>query len=163
MAVYKSCPECGGCGFGCSDDCERCEGSGLVSAGAPVASTSECRLCVERGGRTWEGSDPNCAFTSGEFDDDNWNCATLNALRTIAEGDDWPEPAEWGEQRGALWSNDERAALIAHEGEFVVLGWYKHRGRTQIALLISDDGYRTLTLADAERFLASLPVQEGEK
>jgi len=43
-----------------------------------------CRLCEQRG-KTWEGSDPKCAFESYGFSHDNWNCATMNRLREIAK------------------------------------------------------------------------------
>jgi hypothetical protein len=104
-------------------------------------SAADCKRCRERG-KTWEGANPKCAFPSGVFRSDNWNCATMNELRELADS-------------AAAWSEDQHAALLPWEGEFIVLGWYKHRGRTEVARVISTSAtLRTLTLRKAEAFLA---------
>jgi len=43
--------------------------------------TFQCPRCQERV-KDWEGDDPKCGFDeNGNFLENNWNCATLNALR----------------------------------------------------------------------------------
>ncbi len=77
---------------------------------------NECQMCWELG-KTWEGDDPKCAFASGAFSSDNWNCATMNALRDLAE-------------QASSRSDEERCGVVPlHDGSFIVLGWYKSRGR----------------------------------
>lgn len=89
-----------------------------------------CKLCEERG-KTWKGDDPKCAFNeNGNFMedfDDNWNCETLNQLRSIAHDNDL-----------AIFSNDEWAAVIPYRGSFIFLQWYKHRGRTHYVHILNN-------------------------
>ena len=105
--------------------------------------SSPCKRCVERG-KTWSGSDPVCGFdASGAFNPDNWNCATLNALRDLASK---------GGTR--LRYCAESACLIPipedGPGYFVLMKWYKDRGRTSAAWLLSSGAHEPLSLADAE-------------
>jgi hypothetical protein len=101
---------------------------------------SACTRCKARG-KTWKGSDPRCAFPNGRFVSDNWNCATMEELRNLAD-------------TGAVYSGDHYAAILPWDGCFIVLGWYKQRGRTDVArLLTMSSKARLLTLAAAERFL----------
>lgn len=96
-----------------------------------------CRLCLERG-KTWKGEDPKCAFPSGVFESDNWNCATMNKLREISHP-------------SAVYSNDQWCKVIPTlGGEFVILGWYKERGRTEYATLLDSDTTHALLLTTAE-------------
>lgn len=108
---------------------------------------SACPRCDQRG-KTWEGGDPVCGFpTRGEFSRDNWMCATMDELRELVEPD-------------AIWSNDQHAGVLAAAGDFLVLGWYKSRGRTESAVILDSDlGARPLTWADAERFITDHDVR----
>lgn len=101
-------------------------------------SAAPCRACASRGGRTWNGDDPRCAFTSGRFDTDNWNCASLAELRNYAD-------------TGGLviYNDDSRAVALrfsqrSDDGDdeisgVLFLGWYKSPGRTEAAM-VYDDG-----------------------
>ena len=105
-----------------------------------------CKMCVERG-TTWEGSDPKCAFEGNEFSGENWNCATMNALRDICE-----------EKGSVVWTEDQNACVLAVPDacEHVVLSWYKSRGRTESAFILHSS-FKTptpLTLEIAEKILA---------
>src|SRR5262245_61706756 len=103
--------------------------------------TAACPRCVIQG-KPWEGSDPQCAFPTGDgFTSKNWNCGTMNALRGLVEDK-------------ATWSEDYSAALLPDDGDFLLLVWYKRRGRTEEARMIhscQDD--RPFTLEAAERIL----------
>jgi len=102
---------------------------------------SRCKRCQERG-PTGEGSPPQCAFVGGVFSKDNWNCATMNALRDVAESN-------------AVWSEDQWVGVVPCEGSFVILTWYKRRGRTDKAWKLSlDSELSILTLKDCEEVLS---------
>lgn len=108
-----------------------------------------CKRCETRG-QTWAGDAPTCAFDKhGNFTADNWNCATMNALREAAR------------IIGTAYHDDDAAASIGtvpfesddYSG-YIVMTWYKNRGRTGNALIMWDDHEpRTLTEADAEAAL----------
>jgi hypothetical protein len=106
-----------------------------------------CPLCLSAGKRPpGFATSRRCAFESGAFDSDNWNCETLNRLRDIAETrhhDDrsigivaLPESEEW-------------------ESCWIVLTWYKNRGAVGGALWMNEDmGAHPLRLAQAQAALA---------
>lgn len=92
-----------------------------------------CKMCRERG-KTWYGDDPQCAFESGTFSGDNWNCATMNALRQRAR------------DIGTDMRDDNAAASIGYVpvetddySGYVVMTWYKDRGETGNAIVVGDD------------------------
>lgn len=104
-----------------------------------------CPRCKSRG-KDWNGSDPKCAFATGVFNPDNWNCATANALRDIVKADNWNN------------NDDQHACLITgvEESLHVLLHWYKSRGRTEGAWMVTIEGeMKPLTLAEAERVVAA--------
>lgn len=110
-----------------------------------------CGRCEERG-KTWPGDDPVCGFPGGVFTIKNWNCATLNELRDMAE-----------DLGVVIYNDDDYAALLTEPrlpdgrgGGYLVLKWYKHRGRTDYAGHLTDT-METLTLAVAERTLDAKP------
>ena len=96
-----------------------------------------CKECGKRG-KTWEGSDPVCAFDfEGKFQD-NWNCATLNIIRENVEHMD-----------DVYHSFDERLAVLPYDGLFLLLGWYKNRGRVD-AFMIHNKYGEYLDMTDLE-------------
>lgn len=119
-----------------------------------------CKMCLERG-KTWSGSDPTCAFNAGEFNTDNWNCATMNRLREIATGYLFPPPS------GSFFARDDsdNASIGVlplgcglDEDDwlqgYLVMTWYKDRGRTGQAWIMNDDDPpMCLTLGMAEAIL----------
>lgn len=48
------------------------------------------------------------------------------------------------------WSEDQSSMLIPYSGCFIVIGWYKSRGRTEFAGIIADNEFQKLRLEDAE-------------
>ena len=102
----------------------------------------QCRRCRERG-KTWNGSDPKCGFKDGIFAEDNWNCATLNALRDFVDGD------------GVAYFEDQYMALIESSEGIIAIGWYKSRGATEYATVwTGGNEVEPLTLEAAEAALA---------
>lgn len=112
-----------------------------------------CQLCTERG-KTWNGSDPKCAFENGVFSTDNWNCATINKLREICSDD------FGGKRTDTTWEfRDDMSAgsfgcIWVPEGDeqgfYIVMSWYKRRGRVAWAYrMCDDDEPRPITLDEA--------------
>ena len=118
-------------------------------AGLPVpgGEMSECRRCAARG-KVWNGDDPVCGFhADGTFNPDNWNCATLNALRTEMDRHQRAHQSGMQESIGTL---PVEASINGH----IVLSWYKNRGRVTGALFLAEDGVsQALTLEYAEAAL----------
>lgn len=82
----------------------------------------QCEACKKRG-KTWNGDDPVCGFDhSGKFNPENWNCSTLNQLRSIA----------WDNGLVSSSEDDNNVAIFNYNGYFLILGWYKNRGRTEM-------------------------------
>lgn len=133
-----------------------------------------CKLCDERG-KTWEGSDPVCAFPGDVFVSRNWNCATMNKLRELAENGSTSE-SEYCDQPGWSWygvswrAGDSSFAVLESpivEGEWVewvewiVMSWYKGRGAVGAAQVFSDETMKPLTLEIAERAIQFTMKKEG--
>lgn len=93
-----------------------------------------CKRCEQRG-KTWNGSDPKCAFPDGHrFNSENWNCATMNALREI--GEEFFEHRD-DSQNGSICivpvpEHDEHAG-------YLVLTYYKNRGCTGMVTRVCED------------------------
>jgi len=101
-----------------------------------------CKLCKERG-KTWEGSDPRCAFRNGRFSKDNWNCATINRLREIIDEhqDDFTHY-----YRDDLATGTTGIIYCCYDfdedvyGFTLIMKWYKDRGSVYNAFIIDNDG-----------------------
>jgi hypothetical protein len=111
----------------------------------------ECLECQKRG-KTWSGSEPRCAFIDGVFSGDNWNCATMNKLRSLSY------------DKGFSDRDDGSAASIGvlHIPEtdnaygWLVMSWYKSRGTTGKAIIMCDDEEpEVLTIKHAESIIRS--------
>jgi len=97
-----------------------------------------CKLCEKRG-KTWNGSEPTCAFSRRCFSD-NWNCATVNAVRDICyEGQELKNGIDY------QYCEDDKYATIKVDhveldGSPLALwvSWYKNRGSTQAMWLLFD-------------------------
>jgi hypothetical protein len=110
-----------------------------------------CRLYIERG-KVWAGDDPKCAFENGVFSSDNWNCATMNRLRMIAEilGTTMRDDNSCGSIGYVPVDNDYAPADFDTDGGYIVMTWYKDRGRTGNAVFMTDEGTELLTIRHAE-------------
>lgn len=97
-----------------------------------------CKACEERG-KTWQGSDPKCAFKENYFSADNWNCATASMIRRVTEIEDKFEINH-------VFTNDQNYCTILTDdikgvGNAIALWvtWYKSRGRTEAMWLMYSD------------------------
>lgn len=109
-----------------------------------------CKRCLERG-KIWNGSDPKCAFETGVFRSDNWMCATMGELRRIVD-------------EKAIYNEEQYGAMIpiSEYGEFLVMSWYKRRGRTDLALFIHDENYTPITIKQAEEIITKNKLNATE-
>lgn len=146
-----------------------------------VIQQSLCPLCTARG-QTWNGDPPTCGFslsytldfatlddfdreyyaerritTRRPFQQDNWNCATLNALRDYAHA--LSEHGSHGYQHfrddGGVGSFAVLIGSDAYDIQgILVMTWYKERGRVGSAMVMCDDSrpYEP-NLSEALRFL----------
>ena len=99
-----------------------------------------CELCEKRG-KTWDGDDPRCAFQPEQFSTANWNCATLNTLRDIAEKEQRDDRIF---RTYHLRHCDHSFAALPFTDRngverFIALSWYKSRGRTGQAWVFTED------------------------
>jgi hypothetical protein len=100
-----------------------------------------CKECNKRG-KTWRGDDPKCGFETDVFSPENWNCASIGLLRDLAD-------------ERSVYNEGQYCSIIPIPDtcEFIVLSWYKNRGRTDYAIVMSDTGPRPLTIDVVESIL----------
>jgi len=67
----------------------------------------------------------------------------MNALRNLTGG-----------RFDQVCSEDQYTAILPNEGSFIILSWYKNRGRTEGAWELSSEHSEALTLATAEQVLS---------
>lgn len=100
-----------------------------------------CQACVTRGKPKHFGSDPHCAFETGPFNGDNWNCATTNMIRDLAEREDDFRIHHIREENQnystislmgfQLLAPEDGQGFIQAQPTCLWVGWYKSRGRTE--------------------------------
>lgn len=122
-----------------------------------------CKLCLENPIVTNAGGWPianrparKCAFPNGVFDTNNWNCGTLITLRADI-GDQWAFSKKQGYSYG-----EDQSCYTKHVGDgfFLVLGWYKDRGRTEYAGILEGEKVLPLRLDQAEAILVGKSLAE---
>lgn len=100
-----------------------------------------CRMCLARG-KTWKGDDPTCYFDNP---DENWNCATISAIRDICyEGQELAAGVNYE------YCDDEKFATINiydvddkkgnYIGRCLYVAWYKSRGGTEALWVLNGEG-----------------------
>lgn len=110
---------------------------------------SVCEYCQQayQGKRPGHfGSDPRCGFDGNSlFKSDNWQCATLNTLRSCIERYGyWLRKDMQQASIGVLtipehdgWFEDEEDSEV--KTGYIVMTWYKSRGATGNAVVMWDD------------------------
>lgn len=118
--------------------CRYCEGK------TATTDTSNPEFVIHR-------EAPKCAFPEGVFVDANWDCGTMNHLRDIAEY-----------RNDSIWNEDQWGGIIPvpDAGKFIVLGWYKSRGRTENARVMNECYWDELNLTTAYAVIAA--AREGK-
>ena len=106
--------------------------------------------------------EPRCAFEGEIFSPDNWACQTLSLLRE-ASNDEINEKA-WGK----YWRSDDIGTIsiipvpdeVDDYGGFIILVYYKDRGKVNNAIRITDDFVEPLRKTLAEKMVDWL-LREG--
>lgn len=98
-----------------------------------------CKMCLNRK-QDWTGDKPKCYFDNPS---NNWNCATVNAIRDICyEGQQQiPKGVDYqycGDRKYATICLDEIGYGDSPIGLALWVSWYKSRGRTD-AMWILDE------------------------
>lgn len=105
----------------------------------------ECELCKNTQVPSHYGSERTCAFNEdGSFNPENWNCVTMMKLRKkIYDIVDNTSSAMVTLQRNedqylavcnAYDKRDENYVPL----DFLCIGWYKNRGRTESMFVLND-------------------------
>lgn len=120
-----------------------------------------CKLCNERG-KTWSGDDPKCAFKDNLFTTDNWNCATMNELRRISDEIETKMRNDMScASVGIVPLDNDYLDYMEYENVdsgYIVMTWYKERGRTGNALIMWDEQVRPLTELEAVAVIEAYKV-----
>lgn len=96
-----------------------------------------------------------CAFEKGVFDHDNWNCETMNALRDRCDYQLRDDSSAGS--IGVIHIPDVEAGGELQQG-YIVMTWYKRRGKTGQAYVANDDDEPVpLTLKTAEYVISKKP------
>lgn len=147
-------------------NCHACNCFGLRHQLEPDPVSGEMRHVLLRhpdGRPQLSMSRCHCAFpTRKSFVTDNWNCQTMVELRRLlgrASHLSTSMPAD----RSYEFVQDDARLLVARipdtsddpalQSGFLVLSWYKERGRTSQAMVFDGDSGRPLTYATAQHLL----------
>jgi len=119
-------------------------------------------LLCRHGKKEWRGSDPCCAFDEdGKFRERNWNCRLMSKIRSLmgqwADDEDnvpghywWDEDQNYGVLYIPAWLNIEKKQIDSYLlGCFILIDWYKSRGKTDSFRVLEGDKIRQGTEGDA--------------
>ena len=90
---------------------------------------------------------PRCAFVTGEFSPDNFRCSTMKKLRDMC----------YANPHAIIQSEEQSIVVFAGvDTRFVILEWYKDRGKTEKAYMSceNEEGTRPLSLEEANKIIA---------
>lgn len=106
-----------------------------------IMTDNDCILCRKRG-KTWDGSNPRCAFTRVEFSSQNWNCATANTLRELT-------------RENVIYNDDQHCGVksIMDYADFLIVTWYKNRGKVDGIWLMKNDKIWPINIFEAEAII----------
>ncbi len=114
-------------------------------------------LFCRHGEKDWMGADPCCAFNEdGTFRENNWSCVLMSKVRDLM--------GQWSDSAyGHCWWDDDQHYGVLYiqswvhgkevdsylQGTFVLLDWYKSRGKTDSFRILQGDVVREGTEKDA--------------
>lgn len=109
----------------------------------------ECILCRTTPVPDTYSSERICGFKEdGSFNPDNWNCETLKAYREKAY------ELEDNYVRSIIRKNNGQSFItfvVDHDDkhiDFLCMGWYKNRGRTENLFMLSESEIKPVTRDD---------------
>lgn len=96
-----------------------------------------CKACENRE-KTWQGSDPRCAFEAGKFASDNWSCATVSLIRNVCyEGRELPPGVDYQYCEDQKYATVKVDHIEGLDGALALwVSWYKGRGATDAMWLL---------------------------
>lgn len=117
----------------------------------------KCKACIEQGYPAYFATPPTCAFDNPENValGENWQCATLIKIRALAgelEQESVPNVSAFLRN----YEDQQASILVALPEGFLVMGWYKSRGRTEYVGVLSESEMFPFRLDQAEALLARL-------
>ncbi len=112
-----------------------------------------------------------CAFPDGTFTPHHWNCQTMIALRELVNPDQESTSAHFFHAFHYNADDSRFGVLVIPESEdeavqfgYLVMLWYKDRGRTSQAFVVSDDEEpHPLTLKTAEMIVMRYGVMANKE
>jgi len=123
-------------------------------------------LLCRHGEKDWGGADPCCAFDEdGAFREHNWNCFLMSKVRSLM--------GQWTDEDKApgnyWWDDDQSYGVLlipsfvneidSHlRGCFVLIDWYKSRGKTDSFRILRGDTLRNGTEKDAQELVSLYSV-----
>lgn len=143
-----------------------------------------CKMCIERGRPAHYDSEPECAFESGEFSSENWNCATVNKIRCFIAYE--PAQDKYNESR-LMRKNDQTYVLLwipPHPddvpdgykvgpwrgGGCIAMSWEKDRGQCQAMIRLDprdggtwDKAALPLTFGEAEAAIENVTLSRKRR
>ena len=123
-----------------------------------VDTSKWCSLCREGGQPDHFSSARRCAFESGVFSSENWQCGTALRLREMFE-----EAGDDGSRNVRFRNDDQSLGVLWVEDEHYIVGtWYKERGSTGSLLAMIDSDFHVLTLDEAESAIESVCRKKSE-
>ena len=85
-------------------------------------------------------SEVKCAFTSAKFnsvfDTDNWSCQTMIKLRELCDKYGYTERDDMSSGSIGVLNIPEDSC---NEKGYIVINWYKERGRTNKTIIVNED------------------------
>ena len=93
-----------------------------------------CKECEKRG-KQWNGDNPVCGFNNGKFNPENWNCASLNKLRAYCRDHGYSYRDDVNNASIGVFPIPDNDIISG----YIVMTWYKSRGRTGRAIVMCDD------------------------
>jgi len=127
-----------------------------------------CKMCLKRG-KPWKGSDPRCYFDNNEGD--NWNCATIQALRNLVFTGGMFQTGRKKLPYGCqIQTHDDssHATILISDirlednwmGRCLYLEWYKDRGKTDTVQIM--DGNEVPRCPSEEELLAIIKYYKDQ-
>lgn len=110
----------------------------------------KCNFCIEKEKKWWKwNGEIECAFINWEFNENNWNCWTLDFLREKVENNSY-------------WNEDIKAWIMPYfiknkkydDIWYIYLEWYKSRWTTDKC--IDMNTLKPLTLYKALKIIKNL-------
>lgn len=119
-------------------------------------------ILERRGKAIFKTHEPICAFNGEVFSKENWSCMTLNILREASNDEINENP--WG----LYWRSDDIGTIsvipvpdkVDIDTGFIILVYYKERGKVDNAIRITDEYVEPLRKSLAER-MADWLIKEG--